>query len=105
MLVSSEWYGNRLSVIIEEWICFVKLALKLDSFRDPDCELCPLHEGTDRVCVMGNPPTKFTTVGGKKVLLAVVGEAPGGNEERTGQLFSGAAGQLLWAELKILGIE
>lgn len=55
---------------------------------------------------MGNPPTAVTTTdNGRKVVLAVVGEAPGGNEERTGQLFSGSAGQLLWSELKAVGFE
>lgn len=83
-----------------------RLALELPKISDPGCTLCPLHEYTDRVCISGNPPTQVTTTDdGSRVVLAVVGEAPGGNEERTGQLFSGAAGQLLWTELKALGFE
>jgi uracil-DNA glycosylase family 4 len=59
----------------------------LDHLANHDCELCALHEYTDRVCVMGsgNPASR----------VMIVGEAPGGNEEKTGVVFSGAAGQLL----------
>ncbi|HEY6021205.1 MAG TPA: DNA polymerase, partial [Candidatus Paceibacterota bacterium] len=68
----------------------------LDHLADHDCELCPLHEYTERVCVMGRgDPTKR---------IMILGEAPGGNEERTGKVFSGAAGQLLDAALERAGL-
>src|SRR4029077_10164852 len=59
----------------------------LDKLADHDCELCPLHETTERVCVMGK--------GKPESRIMLVGEAPGASEERTGEVFSGAAGQLL----------
>lgn len=65
----------------------MKYQSPLDHLANHDCELCPLHETTERVCVMGkgNPASR----------VMIVGEAPGGNEERTGEVFSGRAGQLL----------
>lgn len=65
----------------------MKFSSPLDHLADHDCELCPLHEYTDRVCVMGS--------GDPQSRVMIVGEAPGGNEEKTGVVFSGAAGQLL----------
>jgi len=59
----------------------------LDSLANHDCELCPLHETTDRVCVMGK--------GDPQSRIMLVGEAPGAQEERSGKVFSGPAGQLL----------
>src|SRR3954452_25106820 len=59
----------------------------LDHLADHSCELCPRHDWTDRVCVMGS--------GNPKSRIMLVGEAPGAEEERTGRVFSGAAGQLL----------
>lgn len=53
---------------------------------DPYCIRCKLCETTERVCII--PPTRRREV-------AVIGEAPGGSEELTGQLFSGPAGKLL----------
>jgi uracil-DNA glycosylase family 4 len=64
-----------------------KFISPLDHLADHECELCPLHEYTDRVCVMGS--------GDPQSRIMIVGEAPGGNEEKTGVVFSGAAGQLL----------
>jgi uracil-DNA glycosylase family 4 len=64
-----------------------KFKSPLDHLADHDCELCPLHETTERVCVMGS--------GDPQSRIMVVGEAPGGSEEKTGVVFSGAAGQLL----------
>jgi uracil-DNA glycosylase family 4 len=65
----------------------VKYTSPLDHLANHDCELCPLHEYTDRVCVMG--------AGNPKSRIMLVGEAPGAEEERTGKPFMGAAGQLL----------
>lgn len=59
----------------------------LDRLADHSCELCPLHEWTNRVCVMGS--------GNPKSRIMLIGEASGEAEERTGRVFSGAAGQLL----------
>lgn len=53
---------------------------------DPNCTLCKLCKTTDRVCVIPE-------IVSRKVMM--VGEAPGANEEKTGKLFSGQAGQLL----------
>lgn len=53
---------------------------------DPECSKCSLSQTTERVCVLS--PYQKTEV-------AIVGEAPGANEARTGKLFSGEAGQLL----------
>jgi len=83
-----------------------KLALQLEGLLDPNCTLCPLHEETEKVCIIGNPPTKKTSVtlpNGKpgKGTLVIVGEAPGSNEE----CISGAAGDLLWNKLKEVGLE
>lgn len=61
-----------------------------------DCTLCPLHKTTERVCII--PPYKKTEV-------MIIGEAPGANEERTGEFFSGKAGQLLTKLLDKAGIE
>lgn len=52
-----------------------------------NCQLCKLHQTTNRVCVLG--------VGPRQCDVMVIGEAPGGNEERTGIPFSGRAGELL----------
>jgi len=60
---------------------------ELDHLADHSCELCPLHEYTSRVCVMGDGPAKAR--------IMLIGEAPGYNEEQTGRVFTGAAGQEL----------
>src|SRR6266496_595123 len=74
----------------------MKFSSPLDHLADHDCELCELHMHTSRVCVMGR--------GDPKSRIMIVGEAPGGNEERTGRVFSGAAGQLLDGALVESGI-
>jgi uracil-DNA glycosylase family 4 len=68
-----------------------------DKIRDPNCTLCPLHEGADHVCLMGS--------GKRKATLMIVGEAPGAREDETHQAFVGAAGQLLSAELERVGLQ
>lgn len=69
---------------------------KLDKYADHDCQLCELHETTDRVCVMGK--------GRPKSRLMMIGEAPGANEEETGKVFSGAAGKVLDQALQEAGL-
>src|SRR5215471_10166142 len=59
----------------------------LDHLADHNCKRCPLHEWTGRVCVMGDGPADTR--------IMILGEAPGYNEEVTGKVFSGAAGQEL----------
>ena len=68
----------------------------LDRLANHDCERCELHETTERVCVMGR--------GSADAKILILGEAPGGNEERTGKVFSGAAGKLLDEALAAAGI-
>lgn len=69
----------------------------LDPLADHSCTLCLLHEYTERVCVMGS--------GDPKSRIMILGEAPGGNEARTGRVFSGRAGQLLDAALEAAGLD
>jgi DNA polymerase-1 len=82
-----------------------KVASELRNLANPDCELCPLHQDTDRVCIPVNMPTRRLTKDGQHLPILVVGEAPGGNEEQTGRLFSGNAGQLLDSLLEEVGIK
>lgn len=67
-----------------------------DRIRNPDCELCPLHEEAEHVCLMG--------AGSRKSKIMIVGEAPGEREDETHKAFVGPAGQLLTELLKIVGI-
>ena len=59
----------------------------LAKIRNPDCELCPLNEDAETVCLMGSGPFKA------KVM--VVGEAPGEREDEEEEVFIGRAGKLL----------
>lgn len=63
-----------------------------DKIRDPDCELCPLHEEAEHVCLMGD--------GTRKAKIMIVGEAPGAREDEAHRAFVGPAGQLLDKLLK-----
>lgn len=59
------------------------------------CRKCPLHEGRTRmVHWRGNPSAR----------LALIGEAPGKDEDRRGLPFVGASGQLLDAALERAGL-
>jgi uracil-DNA glycosylase family 4 len=69
----------------------------LDHLADHSCEQCLLHEGTERVCVMGS--------GNPKKRIMILGEAPGANEAETGRVFSGRAGQLLDLKLREAGLD
>lgn len=59
-----------------------------------ECTRCKLHRGrTNIVFGVGNPQAD----------LVFVGEAPGGDEDRTGEPFVGAAGQLLTKMIAAMG--
>ena len=60
------------------------------------CTLCPLH-ATRTQGVLG--------VGPKRADWLVIGEAPGAEEDRRGEPFVGAAGQLLDAMLRAIGLD
>jgi uracil-DNA glycosylase len=60
------------------------------------CTLCPLH-ATRTQGVLG--------VGPKRADWLVIGEAPGAEEDRRGEPFVGAAGQLLDAMLNAIGLD
>ncbi len=60
------------------------------------CRLCPLH-ATRTQGVLG--------VGPKRTDWLVIGEAPGAEEDRRGEPFVGAAGQLLDAMLRAIGLD
>ncbi len=60
------------------------------------CRLCPLH-ATRTQGVAG--------VGPKRADWLVIGEAPGAEEDRRGEPFVGAAGQLLDAMLRAIGLD
>ena len=66
----------------------------LDEVRG--CRLCPLH-ATRTQGVLG--------VGPKRSDWLVIGEAPGAEEDRRGEPFVGAAGQLLDAMLRAIGLD
>lgn len=59
------------------------------------CTLCRLHE-TRTQPVFG--------VGARSASLMIIGEAPGAEEDRTGEPFVGRAGQLLNAMLRAIGL-
>jgi uracil-DNA glycosylase len=60
------------------------------------CTLCPLH-ATRTQGVLG--------VGPRRADWLVIGEAPGAEEDRRGEPFVGAAGQLLDAMLRAIGLD
>lgn len=60
-----------------------------------NCTLCPLH--TTRT----NP---VFGVGNRNAQWMIIGEAPGGDEDRQGEPFVGRAGQLLNSMLKAIGL-
>jgi uracil-DNA glycosylase family 4 len=64
--------------------------------RDSGCTRCALHATTKRVCVGWR--------GDLRNDVMVIGEAPGANEERTGEPFRGEAGKLLQDELDEHGL-
>jgi uracil-DNA glycosylase len=74
--------------VVDEW------QRLLDEVRR--CTLCPLH-ATRTQGVLG--------VGPKRADWLVIGEAPGAEEDRRGEPFVGAAGQLLDAMLRAIGLD
>jgi DNA polymerase-1 len=58
-----------------------------DLLRNSDCRLCPLWEGAQSVCLIGD--------GIYPADLMLVGEAPGFREDNINKPFSGRAGELL----------
>lgn len=75
--------------------------------RNPNCDLCPLHEGCHTVCVPTRPWRPLPTPGGGPApfaniplmhmthALLIVGEAPGYHEDQSGEGFVGPAGTYL----------
>lgn len=55
--------------------------------NNPACTLCRLHKTANTVCMLGRGPTRSDVM--------VVGEAPGRNEDETGQPFVGDSGKML----------
>jgi DNA polymerase len=77
-------FAEHLKVISEDWVN----ATSLDSLDQMihNCQKCPL----------GQYRTKFVFgVGNPNADIVVIGEAPGADEDRRGEPFVGAAGQLL----------
>lgn len=69
-------------------------ALRVLAQEVAGCTACPLHEGRQNVVFgEGNPAAD----------LVIVGEAPGGEEDRTGRPFVGPAGKLLDLLLLTIG--
>jgi len=60
----------------------------------PDCSRCPLRH-----------KKKVFPDGNLQARLAIVGEAPGFNEERQGRGFIGQSGQLLWQLFEQAGVK
>jgi uracil-DNA glycosylase family 4 len=58
-----------------------------DQLRNPGCDICPLSEGAQHVCLMGNGPFPAK--------IMIIGEAPGKREDEQHKAFVGPAGQLL----------
>lgn len=75
---------ERLVSITEPWVS----APSLDSLNEMIC--------TCQKCPLGQSRTKFVFgVGNPNADIVVIGEAPGADEDRTGEPFVGLAGQLL----------
>ena len=65
--------------------------------RNPNCEKCSLHESTNHVCIWG--------IGPKRCDIAIIGEAPGPMDSRTGKPRTGEATKILYDTLRKVGIE
>lgn len=69
-----------------------------EKIRNSDCELCPLYEEANHVCLMGE--------GSIESDIVIVGEAPGAQEDEEGRPFVGSSGRLLTKMLKeVAGID
>ena len=62
------------------------------------CTDCSLHENAITTCMEPDTPAEGAP------LFAVVGEAPGAEEDEQGLPFVGPSGQLLWKELEQHGL-
>lgn len=72
-------------------------ALKIwEPYRNENCELCPLHESAQSVCLMGDGPVPSK--------IMVVGEAPGFREDEVSRPFAGKSGQYLDSILAEVGL-
>ncbi|MDP8220014.1 MAG: uracil-DNA glycosylase [Candidatus Stygibacter frigidus] len=72
-----------------------KLLLQELSEKYADCQKCELHQGRIKLVYgQGNADAK----------LMVIGEAPGAEENKSGQAFVGKAGQLLDRQLKAINL-
>lgn len=58
-----------------------------EDIRKPDCDLCPLAEGAQTICLIGDGPVPAKYM--------IVGEAPGFREDEVSRPFSGRSGELL----------
>lgn len=68
-----------------------------EQIRNPGCELCPLHEDAEFVCLMGS--------GRRGAEIAIIGEAPGAREDEAHKAFVGPAGKVLRSALQQVGID
>lgn len=68
-----------------------------DKIRNADCELCPLHEEAEHVCLMGS--------GKQSAKVMLIGEAPGRREDEKHRAFVGPSGKLLDELLAEAGIK
>ena len=67
------------------------------SIRNPVCRQCSLHKGVKTVCCIGDGPVPAEGM--------IVGEAPGGDEDKNGIPFSGKAGTFLRQQLEEIGLD
>lgn len=63
--------------------------------RDASCTKCSLHAEATNVCLLGSGP--------KRAKVMIVGEAPGRQEDREGQVFIGKSGAMLDAMIEAAG--
>jgi DNA polymerase I len=64
--------------------------------RNANCKLCGLHSGARTVCVDGDGP--------RDADILVVGQNPGGQEDRQGKPFIGPSGKILKAQIAKAGL-
>lgn len=72
--------------------------------RNPDCELCPLHEAAHSVCLWGQWRVYADDWQDQPVVM-VLGQSPGRSEDAIGQPFIGPSGREIDAALKAAGVK
>lgn len=82
------------SEIIQDISAAEKLQILAQKYKD--CDKCPLHKSRHKFCY-GN--------GSATARLMLIGEGPGADEDRTGRVFVGRAGQLLTKMLKAINLD